>query len=60
MAKKAAKKKASSKGKTYTKTHQTAKAAKGHIRNIKKRGGKAEEFSVKGKKVVTYSFPNSK
>jgi len=60
MAKKTAKKKATSVGKKYTKTHTTEKAAKGHIRNIKKRGGKAEEFKIKGKKIVTYSFPASK
>ena len=43
-------------GKTYTKTHDTDKAVKGHVKNIKARGGKAK---VTGKK-VTYSFGDKK
>jgi hypothetical protein len=43
-------------GKTYTKTHETEKAVKGHVKNIKGRGGKAK---VTGKK-VTYSFGDKK
>ena len=43
-------------GKTYTKTHKTEDAVKGHVKNIKIRGGSAK---VDGKK-VTYSFPSKK
>jgi hypothetical protein len=43
-------------GKTYTKTHKTEDAVKGHVKNIKARGGKAK---VSGKK-VTYSFDDNK
>jgi hypothetical protein len=42
--------------KTYTKTHKTLEAVKGHAKNIKIRGGKP---TIEGKK-VTYSFTNKK
>jgi len=42
--------------KTYTKVHKTAEAVKGHVTNIKARGGSAK---VDGKK-VTYSFSKKK
>lgn len=49
MAKKAKK---SSKQKVYTKTHESAKALKSHVKKIKARGG---NVTVKGN-TITYSF----
>lgn len=43
-------------GKTYTKVHKTEDAVKGHLKNIKKRGGTAK---ADGKK-ITYSFSSKK
>ncbi len=42
--------------KTYIKTHKAEKAVKGHVKNIKKRGG---EVTVKGK-TVSYRFKDKK
>ncbi len=51
-----AKKKVSSKKKTYTKTHTSAKAAAGHIKKIKARGGKVTSKKIGSKTHLTYSF----
>ena len=43
-------------GKTYVKVHKTTESVKGHVKNIKARGGSAK---VDGKK-VTYTFDKKK
>jgi len=44
---------------TYSKTHRLEKAAEGHIKNIKKRGGKASLVRQGSKNVVNYEFADN-
>ena len=45
---------------TYTKKHEEEIAAKGHVENIKKRGGTAKITKVGKYYAVEYSFPTEK
>jgi hypothetical protein len=44
------------KSKVYTKSHNSEKAAKGHMARIKKRGGTVSQEKKDGKIVLKYHF----